>query len=181
MTLVPTRMEYRIKLAHVDRRLEVEEALIAALHPSETIEHLTLRVLAWCLLHEERIGFGAGLSDPDAPDLLTRDLTGRLTTWIECGSADGEKLRRVVQQNNGVIAHAVFDDERRKKEFVNQLAEWKRAAEIRVWKIDPDLVRALAAGDARRRKWTVTIVGDHLYVDADGESLDGAVTPSRAG
>ena len=106
MALSPTRMEYRIALSHLDRGRTLDEAVIVGRHPSETMEHLTLRVLAWCLFSEERLEFGPGLSTPEAPDLWTRDLTGRLTTWIECGAADPEKVRRVVQQNHGLQLHA---------------------------------------------------------------------------
>jgi len=170
-------MEFRVALNHVDRKLEVEEAVIIARHPSETAEHLNLRVLAWCLLHEERLAFGPGLSDPDAADLWTHDLTGRLTTWIECGTATPDRLRKLVQHNPGAKIHVVFGDERRRAELLPGIAEWKRGQEaLTVWNIDQALVKALAAHDERRHKWAVTIVGDHFYLDADGESLDGAVS-----
>jgi uncharacterized protein YaeQ len=80
MALQATRYEYRITLSHVDRGRDVQETVLAARHPSETAEHLTLRVLAWCLLNEERVAFGPGLSDGEMADLWTHDLTGRLTT-----------------------------------------------------------------------------------------------------
>ena len=67
--------------------------VVAALHPSETAEHLALRILSWCLLYQEGLAFGPGLGDPEAADLWAHDLTGRLSTWIECGAVDAEKLR----------------------------------------------------------------------------------------
>jgi len=170
-------MEFRVALNHVDRKLEVEDAVIIARHPSETGEHLNLRVLAWCLLHEERLAFGPGLSDPEAADLWTHDLTGRLTTWIECGTATPDRLKRLVQHNTGAQVHVVFGDERRRQELLPAIAEWKRGQEaLTVWTIDQALVKALALHDERRHKWAATIVGDHIYLDADGEALDGAVS-----
>lgn len=117
MALHSTRMEYRIALAHVDRGVTVERAVIAARHPSETAEHLTLRVLAWCLLYEDRLEFGPGLCEPDAADLIARDLTGRVTAWVECGAATAEKLRKVVQHNPGAAVHVVLDDDLRRDEL----------------------------------------------------------------
>src|SRR5688572_33071030 len=107
MALPATRLEYRLALSDTDRGVDVRTSLVVAQHPSETREHVTLRVLAWCLLHEERLELGPGLSDPDVADLWTRDLTGRLTTWVECGTADAEKLRKAMQQNAALTAHAV--------------------------------------------------------------------------
>jgi uncharacterized protein YaeQ len=175
MALAPTRMEFRIALSHVDRAIDLTENVIVGRHPSETAEHLVLRVLAWCLLHEERLEFGAGLSAQDAADLWTHDLTGRLTTWIECGSAQGEAVRRILQQNAGVTAHVVLSDLRRRDELLAEIAAWKKPLPVVVWTIDPALVAALASVEERRQKWTVTVVGDHFYVDADGATFDGAV------
>ena len=166
MALQATRYEYRITLSHVDRGREVSEPVIAARHPSETTEHLTLRVLAWCVLNEDRLAFGPGLSDPDAADLWAHDLTGRLTTWIECGAASADKVRKVVLHNAGIAAHVVLHDPQRAVELVAELREGgrlsRRGPPPTVWTIDPVLVRALAARAERRQKWIVTVVGDHL-------------------
>ncbi len=183
MALPSTRMEYRIALSNVDRGVEHSQTLIAALHPSETADHLALRVLAWCLLYQEGITFGPGLADPEAADLWAHDLTGRLTLWVECGTADAEKLRRVLQHNAGAAVHAVFAGDRRRKELLEQVAGWTRASkgfeQISLWTIAPDLVAALAAREGRRQHWSVTVVGDHFYVDADGAHVEGAVEHSR--
>jgi uncharacterized protein YaeQ len=172
-------MEYRIALSHVDRGIDFSQTVIAAHHPSETAEHLTLRVLAYCLRYEEGIAFGPGLSDPEAADLWARDPTGRLLLWVECGSADPQKLRRVLQHHSGAAVHAVFGEDRRREEMLSEAAEWKRAAkgfdQIGLWTVDRALVSALSAQTERRQRWAVTVVGDHFYIDADGKNLEGAV------
>jgi uncharacterized protein YaeQ len=174
VALPSTRLEYRITLNQVDRGVDVEESVIVARHPSETDEHVVLRLCAWCLLHEERLAFGPGLSTPDAADLWAHDLTGQLTTWIECGAADGERLRKVVQHHPGIAVHVVLDDPRRRDALAAELAAWKRPPErVTLWLVPRALVSALAARTERRQKWAVTVVGDHLYVDADGHTVDG--------
>ena len=177
MALPSVRLEYRLTLSHVDRGLELEQGLIVARHPSETAEHVTLRVLAWCLLREERLEMGPGLSDPDVADLWTRDLTGRLTTWVECGSVDPERLRKILLHNSGAAVHVVLGSERRRDELLEALAEWKKPprAALTVWTVDAALLAGLAAREERRQVWTVTVVGGHIYVDAGGVNIDGPV------
>jgi uncharacterized protein YaeQ len=182
MALPSARLEYRITLSHVERGVDLRESLVVAQHPSENDEHVTLRVLAWCLLHEERLEMAAGLADAELADLETRDLTGQLTTWIECGAADADKLRKVLLHHSGIAVHAVLCDPRRVSELRDGIATWKsrpRNVDLTVWTIDRDLVTALAARTERRRTWTITIVGGHAYVEADGVSVDGAIESSR--
>jgi uncharacterized protein YaeQ len=175
VALPSTRMEFRVTLSHVDRGIALESAVVVALHPSETLEHLCLRVLAWCLFHEERLEHGPGLCEPDAADLWARDLTGRLTTWIECGDAQADKLRRVAHQHSDAQVLLVTDDARRAAELARELSGRgpKRRGAVSLWLLDGALVAELARDASRRRAWTVTIADDHLYVDAGGRTVDG--------
>jgi hypothetical protein len=55
-------------------------------------------------------------------------------------------------------------------------ARWPRSCPPpEIWTIDRAFVQALAAREERRQKWAVTIVGDHVYIDVDGRTLNGAV------
>ncbi len=187
MALPSVRMDFVIALSHVDRGLEASEKVAVARHPSESAEHVVLRVISHCLFHEDGLAFGPGLADADGADLWTRDPAGRTTTWVECGTAAFDKLKKVVQHNPGVAVHAVFSDARRRDELLETARDpaaraGKVASSIEVWKVDPALVAALAENQERRQKWSVTIVGDHLYIEVDGVSRDGAVerTPLAA-
>jgi uncharacterized protein YaeQ len=53
---------------------------------------MVTRVLACCLEYEEGITFSDGISSTDEPAVLVRDLTGRLTAWIEVGAPDAARL-----------------------------------------------------------------------------------------
>jgi uncharacterized protein YaeQ len=185
MALPSARYEYRLALSHVDRGFEATETVIAARHPSETAEHLTVRVLAYCLLHREGIVFGPGLSDGEASDLEARDLTGRLTLWVECGATLADKLRRVVQHHPGAEVHVVFAGDRRRKELLAELEAAPRAIKgaerVTLWTFDPALVRAAAENEERRQRWVITIVGDHVYLEIDGKAIDGPVERASLG
>ncbi|HEY8209083.1 MAG TPA: YaeQ family protein [Myxococcaceae bacterium] len=180
MALPSTRREFKIALSHVPREITREDSVILAQHPSESEEHVVLRVLARCLLFEESLAFGPGLSTPDAADLWARDLTGRLTRWVECGTADAEDLVKVAQRHSGAQVHAVFGDDRRLRELVEQFRAFKEPRKgesaLTLWRLEPALVRALARSEARRQDWTVTVLDEHVYVEAEGDALDGPLS-----
>jgi uncharacterized protein YaeQ len=182
MALSSTRLEFRIRLMHIDRGIETEESVIVARHPSETQAHVIQRVLARCLLRTDELEFGPGLSTPDAADLWARDATGELTTWVECGGVTAERLRKILQHHHRLAAHVVMDDAARLGKLREELLErgLPRGANATFWAIEPGLVSALAEREDRRQKWEVTIVGDCFYVDVEGKSFTGAVTQTTA-
>lgn len=173
MALAPVRREFRLTLSQVDRGRDLAETVIVGQHPSETGEHLILRLFAYCLFSEERLEFGPGLSTPDAADLWTHDLTGRLVSWIECGAAQADKLRKIILHHAGVAVHVLLCDERRREELLAELALLKGASGLTVWFVPRALVAELARSEERRQRWSVTVVGDHLYIEADGHTVDG--------
>ena len=178
MALPSQRLDYRLTVSDVDRGVDVSRSLVVAQHPSETPEHVTLRVLAWCLLYEERLELGPGLCDGDAADLVARDLTGAITTWVECGSADADKVKKVLQHHAKVAVHAVLSERRRIDELIAAVGSWKKrpgGGDLTIWSVDAALVDALAAREARRQTWTVTLVGGQCYLDADGDMFEGAI------
>ncbi len=178
MALASTLYDFQISFSNPDRALEQQLSFKVARHPSETMERVWLRVLAYCWLWEDRLAFGPGLSEPDSPDLETRDYTNVVTRWVRVGKVDPTKLQRAVDQNGNAKVCVLFDSPERMEAFLVEAAEAKatRVSKAQLAAVDPDFLAGLAEVEARRNKLTVTLVGDHFYVDRDGESFDGALT-----
>src|SRR5687767_15943874 len=94
MALTATIYNFDVELADNDRSVYESLALRVAQHPSESNEYLIARVLAYLLEYQEGIEFSRGVSEPDEPTISVRDLTGRLTTWIEIGTPDSSRLHK---------------------------------------------------------------------------------------
>jgi uncharacterized protein YaeQ len=181
-------MSFDIALSIAERAdgppADVTRTLVVARHPSETLEHVALRVLAWCVLWEEGLEPGPGLCDGEAPDLVAKDARGDTLIWVACGRVPWEKVRKALSQASGARVVAFFADERRALELEREVAELPRVPKeigrVEAYLADGELVRALSK-DARRQAWTVTVVDGHVYVDADGASVDGPVTKRELG
>ena len=97
MALGATVHVFTVRLSHVDRGVYETLELRLARHPSESAEYLVTRLLAYCLEYTEGIAFSKGLSDPDEPAIIVRDLTGALHGWIEIGAPEAARLHRAAK------------------------------------------------------------------------------------
>jgi len=158
-------------------------AIRAARHPSESLERLWLRVLAQCWLWRPGIEQGPGLSDPDQPDVLARDLTGRITLWARVGRPDPARLQQEADRNPGALVAALFDSPRRMEAFAAEAREARlpRLGGLSLAAVEPSLLSGLSRAEERRVRLSVTIVGDHLYVERGTEVLDGPLHRATLG
>ncbi len=180
MTLAPSLCDFAVELHQVDLGREAMLRLKTARHPSETFARVWLRILAHCLWYSERLAFGPGLSDPDSPDLVETDLTGQVVHWIRVGRADPRKIQRAADRNGRVSV--LFESPARLEDFVAAARAdgVARLERVELAAVEPELLDALAAAEERRAQVTVTVVGDHFYVQKDGTSLDCAIARAQA-
>jgi uncharacterized protein YaeQ len=179
MSLAPTLYDFQIALSDTERGVDQPQlSFKVARHPSETMQRVWLRVLALAWRWEERLVFGKGLGEPDAPDLECRDYTGLVTRWIRVGKADPVKIQRAVDQNpHGQVA-VLFESPQKMEAFLAEAREAKttRVAKAELVAVDSGLLTALSRIDERRIQVSLTFVGDHLYADVGGQSFDGPMS-----
>ena len=148
-----------------------------ARHPSETEEFLLARVLAYCLEYTDGIAFSRGLSDPDAPALAVRDLTGRLQSWIEIGAPDAARLHKAAKAAPRVAVYVHKDValllERLAREPIH------RAEHIEIYAVDREFLEAFAARLSRRMRFDLAVTDRNLYLSLGEETLTGVVTLHR--
>ena len=175
MALPSTLHHFALRFSRVDEGVEGEVALKVARHPSEAMERVWLRVLAFAWKWREGIAFGPGLCDPDAPDVLAMDPGGRASLVVRVGKPEPVRVERDVNQNAGAEVAVLFDGVRRLDAFLAEARDLglKRAAAADSAALDGPLVAELAAIDERRISVVLTLVEDHLYLDVNGRSFDG--------
>jgi uncharacterized protein YaeQ len=159
-----------VELSNVDRGVYESLDLRVARHPSETAEFLVTRVLAYCLEYEDGIAFGDGVSTADDPAVLVRDLTGRVTKWIEVGMPSAERVHRGMK----LAGRAVVYTHRDLRQVLAQLEGQgvHRAAEVPVYAFPTPFIEALSSSLDRRAAWTINVIDGHLYVESEGGSAD---------
>jgi uncharacterized protein YaeQ len=152
----------RIDLADMDRNVFETLDLRIARQPSETIEYMLVRVLAYCLENQDGIVLTEGVAAGDEPAVLVRDLTGKICGWIEVGMPDASRLHRGVK----LAGRAAVYTHRDVRKLLAQLSAGKihKAESIPVYAIDRTLIDDVAAALERRSELSISIQDRELYV-----------------
>ena len=174
MALGATIYNFDIELANSDRHVYESLALRVARHPSESESYLVARVLAYTLEYTEGIAFSRGVSDPDEPAILVRDFTGVVTSWIEIGAPDADRLHKASKAARRVVVYIHKDP----TQFLNALAGTRihRAEALELYAFDRVLIDALVARLERRVAFSLTVSDAELYVSIGSDTLTGPVT-----
>lgn len=177
MALTATIYNFDVELADNDRGVYESLALRVAQHPSESDEYLIGRLLAYLLEYREGIEFSRGVSDPDEPTIAVRDLTGRITTWIEIGTPDAARLHKASKSATRVAVYCHKDP----MQWLKQLdgATIHRADELELYAIDRALIGELVSRRDRRMAFSVSVTDRELYVSIGADNLTGAVDRLR--
>jgi uncharacterized protein YaeQ len=174
MALTSTLYTFDIALSDVDRGVYESFVVKAACHPSETPESLLTRVLAYCLEYAEGITFSkGGVSDPEDPALMVKDLTGAWVSWIEIGAPDAARLHKAAKASPRVVVYTHKEPRVMLRAYEGQKIH--KADTIAVLAIDRDLLAELEARLDRRMSWSVTVTDGELFVAVDDETLTGRV------
>jgi uncharacterized protein YaeQ len=174
MALTATIYRVSVELAHIDRGVYETLDLRLARHPSESLDYMATRLIAYCLEYTEGIAFtDGGISATDEPAVVVRDLTGRVTAWIEIGLPSAERLHR----GHKLAGRAAVYTHRGIAQVLGELNGHgiHRAAEIPVIALDRAFVTALAESLDRRSNLSLSITEGHVYADVDGRHLETAL------
>ncbi|HEX6162687.1 MAG TPA: YaeQ family protein [Vicinamibacterales bacterium] len=173
MALTATIYNFDIDLSDNDRGVYETVAIRAAQHPSESPEYLVARVLAYLLEFREGIEFSRGVSEPEEPMISIRDLTGKISTWIDIGTPDSTRLHKASKSAARVVVYC-------HKEYSQWLkglaaANIHRADALELYAIDRTLIAELVARLDRRMAFGVSISDRELYVSIGDVNLTGRV------
>ena len=177
MALGATIYNFEVDLSDSDRGVYESLALRVPRHPSESEDYLVTRILAYLLEYADSIAFSRGVSEPDEPAILVRDLTGAITAWIEVGTPDAARLHKASKAAGRVAVYTHKDS----AQFLRGLAGERihNGDALELYAIDRALVGALVARLDRRVAMSVSVTDREIYVAIGADHLTGAVVRLR--
>ncbi len=161
MALKPTIYKFRISLSDLNRNYYDSLNLTIAQHPSEKIERMMVRVLAYCINAQENMSFTKGLSEIDEPDIWVRTLDDQISLWIDVGEPAFDRIKKVCRLAEKVKIYC-FNSKAdvwwsQSQQKVNQL-------KASVYKFDWENIQVLAALVERTMDMSISITGDSAYI-----------------
>lgn len=95
MALKPTIYKMVINRSDLNNDIYDSFNLTVAQHPSENIERMMARVLAFCLnSQQEFLTFTKGLSNVDDPDIWAKSLSDEFLLWIDMGEPAFDRIKK---------------------------------------------------------------------------------------
>jgi len=163
MALKPTIYKAQIELADSDRNCFESLSLTLARHPSETLERMAARLLAYCLNCTRGLEFTKGISTADEPDVWVHSDHGDIEHWIEVGQPEQPRLRKACGRARRVSVYA----------FAKSVHTWWKLhgeeisalPRLQVWQLDWTEIQAAAALLDRTVQLNTSIVGGIIYLD----------------
>ena len=164
MALKPTIYKFKITLADTDRNYYDTLNLTIAQHPSETLERMMARVLAFCLNAQEYLVFTKGLCAVEEPDIRACTLDDRILLWIDVGEPTVERVKKASRLAQTVKVYS----------FNSKSDTWWDQGQAKFnelpasffqfpWESIQDLARLVK----RTMTFSMTITGDTAYVAAE--------------
>lgn len=164
MAIKPTIYKLKLDLSDLNRDVYDSFALTIARHPSETLERMMVRVLAFCLNADEQLVFCKGLSDTEEPDLWLHDLDGTLQLWVDVGEPSVDRVKKASRQAKRT---RVYCFNHKAPTWWQQQREQLSRMKVDVYRFDWEQVQALAAISERGMDFSVTLSGDSVYIASE--------------
>ena len=163
MALKPTIYKLKITLADIDRDYYDTLNLTVAQHPSETLERMMARVLAFCINAQEHLSFTKGLSAVEEPDIWARTLDDRISLWIDVGEPALDRIKKATRLSPAVKVYTF--NSKSDAWWAQSQAKLGELA-VSVYQFPWGSMQALAALVNRTTDLSVTISDDTAYVSA---------------
>ena len=173
MALKATIYKADLQIADMDRHYYADHQLTIAQHPSETLERLMVRILAFAKCvdddqDEKQLTFTKDLFETDEPALWKRDLTGQLLQWVEVGLPDESKVKKASSRCDEVmiIAYGSTVDE-----WWHKNSKLKNIDNLTVLQLTPKTTQDMQSLCARTMQLQLNIIDAEWTLSSDDGSV----------
>lgn len=167
MALNATIYKFEIDISDLDKNHYGHYSQTVALHPSETVERMVMRVLAYCLNVNEHLTFTKGLSTDAEPDLWQKNYSDDIEFWIELGLPDEKRIKKACNQSDQVKLYA-YGGQGVETWWQGMSGQAFKFSNLSVYRFDMNDVEAFSAHVERTMALSCMIQDGQLSLSWDG-------------
>lgn len=161
MAIKPTIYKFRISLSDLNRNYFDSLNLTLAQHPSEKVERMMVRVLAYCLNAQEDLVFTKGLSEIDEPDIWVRTLDEQTSLWIDVGEPSVDRVKKSSRLAKDI---KVYCFNSKADVWWSQSQSKLKQLRASIYKFDWEATVALAGMVERTMDLSISLSDDSAYI-----------------
>ncbi len=164
MALKATVFKADLQVANLDQNQFSDYSLTLAQHPSETIERVMIRLLAFALYASEDLRFGRGLSNEEDAAVWEIDPSGVTRLWIDVGLPDEARVKKACSRADRavIITYGGRPSDMWWQQNANALTRYKNLSVIQ---LSPEDSAKLVEVAGRTMKLSWTIQEGMVYLD----------------
>ncbi|WP_284446862.1 YaeQ family protein [Fluviibacter phosphoraccumulans] len=164
MALKATVFKADLQVANLDQNQFGDYSLTLAQHPSETIERVMIRLLAFALYASEDLRFGRGLSNEEDAAVWEIDPSGVTRLWIDVGLPDEARVKKACSRADRavIITYGGRPSDMWWQQNANALTRYKNLSVIQ---LSPEDSAKLVEAAGRTMKLSWTIQEGMVYLD----------------
>ena len=170
MALKPTIYKFKISISDFNREYYDSINLTVALHPSENLERMMARVVAYCLNAQEYLAFTKGLSVVEEPDIWVKTLDDQIMLWIDMGEPAPDRVKKSSRLAPEVKVYSF--NSKSDTWWEQSKGKVQQFSNVKFYQLDWPQVQTLASFTKRNMDWSLTISGDTVYITAENQTCE---------
>ncbi len=169
MALKPTIYKIKISLANIELNYYDNLNLTIAQHPSETLERMMAKVLAFCMNARESLTLTKGLFSVEEPDIWERTLDDRIALWIDIGEPSFDRIKKAARLSQAV---KVYSFNLKSDSWWAKEQEKFKDLKVSVFQFQWKGIQALAGLMKRTMDLSVTASDGMVYVSSENGACE---------
>lgn len=162
MALKPTIFKMTINRCDLDNDIYNTLNITVAQHPSENLERMMARVLAFTLNDQEFLSFTKGLSNVDDPDIWAKSLADEFLLWVDMGEPSFDRIKKASRAASTVKVYSF--NSKSPVWWKQNEGDFSKLKNVDVYQFDFSQIQALAKLVERTMDFTITMTSGTCYV-----------------
>ncbi len=170
MAIGATIFKVNLNLSNLNSHYYDDFNLTIAKHPSENDERMMYRIIAFLFCAHQDLELTKGLSSTDEPDLWQKDITGRITHWIELGLPDERRIKQACGKSDNVTIFTYHEN--KTQEWITKInASFRNNDKVKIYHINTIEGPQIESLIKKSMKLSALIEENILYLSNDDDRI----------